>query len=301
MDILEKLQQVLSADEILTDEPMAKHTTFRVGGPADYFVEPKVSEMPALMKMLTEENIPFTILGNGSNVLVSDQGLRGVVIVLGKNAESITVEGNVIRAEAGALLSRVAQEALKASLAGMAPLGGIPGSIGGAVMMNAGAYGGEMKQVLTSAEVLLPDGTVKTYTVDELDLSYRHSILMEEKGIVLSAELTLMPGDIEEIKAESADYRERRTSKQPLNFPSAGSTFKRPEGYFAGKLIEDSGLKGYRVGGACVSEKHAGFVVNDQNASASDIYRLICDVSEKVNEKFGVVLEPEVRILGDFS
>ncbi len=301
MDIIEKLKQAAAEDEILLQEPMANHTTFRVGGPAEYFVSPTVAELPGLMKVITEENIPYTILGNGSNVLVSDQGLAGVVIVLGKNAQEIKRDGNVITAEAGALLSRVAAEALSASLTGMEPLGGIPGSIGGAVMMNAGAYGGEIRQVLTSAEVLCANGQVKTYTVEELDLSYRHSILMEEKGIVLSATFTLQEGNPEEIKAQMADYRERRTSKQPLNFPSAGSTFKRPEGYFAGKLIEDAGLKGYRVGGACVSEKHAGFVVNDQNGTAADVYQVICDVSAKVKETFGVTLEPEVRILGEFS
>ncbi|MDD6194428.1 MAG: UDP-N-acetylmuramate dehydrogenase [Lachnospiraceae bacterium] len=295
-----KLSAKFSGIQFLQNEPMSRHTTFKIGGPAEVYVEPGISEAVELISYCRKDHIPYTILGNGSNVLVSDAGLQGVVISFGKAASHIAVEGNRITAQAGALLSQVANAAAKANLTGLEFAAGIPGTVGGAMMMNAGAYGGEMKQVVVSADVLLPDGSVKTWTAQQLQLSYRHSRMMEEEAIVLKAEFELAFGSPEEIKRTMEDFRGRRQDKQPLEYPSAGSTFKRPEGHFAGKLIMDAGLAGYRVGGAAVSEKHCGFVINVEQATAQDVYRLMQDVSAKVQEQFGVKLEPEVRLLGEF-
>lgn len=294
--LLEQFPQV----EFHLDEAMSRHTTFKIGGPAEVYVEPAISQAVELITYCRQEKIPYTILGNGSNVLVSDEGLPGVVISFGKSAATITLEENRITAESGALLSQVAHAAAKAKLTGLEFAAGIPGTIGGAMMMNAGAYGGEMNQVVVSADVLLADGTRETWSREQLQLSYRHSRMMEEEAIVLSAELELSIGNPEEIAAVMEDFRGRRQDKQPLEYPSAGSTFKRPEGYFAGKLIMDAGLAGYRVGGAAVSEKHCGFVINRGQATARDVYQLMQDVSAKVQEQFGVTLEPEVRLLGKF-
>ncbi|MBR1623114.1 MAG: UDP-N-acetylmuramate dehydrogenase, partial [Pseudobutyrivibrio sp.] len=244
------------------------------------------------------EGAAFTIIGNGSNLLVMDDGIEGVVISLGKKASDILISGDTIIAEAGALLSQVSNAAADACLTGMEFASGIPGSIGGAVYMNAGAYGGEIKDIIESVLVLTESGEKKVMTAEDLQLSYRYSILMEEGGYVLSAVLKLKSGDKNEIKATIDDIRAKRTEKQPLNFPSAGSTFKRPEGYFAGKLIDDAGLRGYTVGGAQVSKKHCGFVINRDNATAKDVLQLMQDVDSKVYEKFGVHLVPEVRIIG---
>lgn len=283
---------------ILANEPMSQHTTFRIGGPADIYIEPATSEVVPLINLLRNQQLPFTVIGNGSNLLVSDDGIEGVVVSLGKNASSVTVTEDTIEAEAGALLSVVANTAYKAGLTGLEFAAGIPGSVGGAVYMNAGAYGGEIKDILVSATVLTADYQFVEYTNDDLDLAYRHSSLMDDGGIVLNATFKLEKGSMEEIKALMDDLRDKRVSKQPLNFPSAGSTFKRPEGYFAGKLIEDAGLKGYTIGGAMVSEKHSGFVVNAGNATCKDVITLMKDVDAKVFEAFGVHLEPEVRIIG---
>lgn len=300
MDWKAKLLGFFSGITCLSDEPMSRHTTFKIGGPAEIYVEPTISEAVELINYCRKEKIPYTILGNGSNVLVSDKGLEGVVISFGKAASDITVEGNLIMAESGALLSQVANAAAKAELTGLEFAAGIPGTIGGAMMMNAGAYGGEMSQVVVSVDVLLADGTVETWGKEQLQLSYRHSRMMEEEAIVLRAKLSLAPGKPQEIKRTMDDFRGRRQAKQPLEYPSAGSTFKRPEGYFAGKLIMDAGLAGYRVGGAAVSEKHCGFVINMDNATAQDVNQLMQDVSKKVQQQFGVTLEPEVRFLGEF-
>lgn len=283
----------------MAEEPMKNHTTFRVGGPAELLVSPNRKELPVLLHLAKEQNVPVTIIGNGSNLLVSDKGIRGLVIELGKRMDAITVEGNRLRAEAGALLSKAAQTAAKASLGGMEFAAGIPGSIGGAVAMNAGAYGGEIKDILVSAVLLDAEGAVRRLTTEELDLSYRHSIVMEGSYYVLEAEFLLAPRPEEAIRETMAELRQKRMEKQPLEYPSAGSTFKRPEGYFAGKLIQDAGLRGYRVGDAQVSEKHCGFVINRGNATASEILQLIGDVQKKVQEQFGVRLETEVRILGE--
>ena len=283
---------------VLIDEPMKKHTTFRIGGPADIYIEPATSEVVPLINLLRNQQVPFIVIGNGSNLLVSDEGIEGVVVSLGKNAGEITVDGNYITAGAGALLSRVASVALENSLTGFEFAAGIPGSVGGAVFMNAGAYGGEIKDILESVTVLTKEYTFEEWRVEDLDMSYRHSVIMDEGAIVLDAKFKLSMGDKETIAATMKDLASKRVEKQPLNFPSAGSTFKRPEGYFAGKLIDDAGLRGYTVGGACVSEKHCGFVVNKGEATCQDVLKLMKDVDAQVYSKFNVHLEPEVRIIG---
>ena len=297
----EALVKVLDEDQIKPEEPMKNHVTFRVGGPADFFVTPKnYEELSWVLKCCAKYEMPCYIMGNGSNLLVSDQGYRGVVIQLFRQLSDIQCEGNVIRAQAGALLSAVANRALEEKLTGFEFAAGIPGTLGGACVMNAGAYGGEMKDVLKSVAVLTREGERITLQKNELELGYRTSIIAKKNYIVLEAEIELEVGDAEEIKAVMDDLKERRTTKQPLEYPSAGSTFKRPEGYFAGKLIQESGLQGFQVGGAQVSEKHCGFVINKDQATAADIAELIRQVQDRVEEKFGVRLETEVKRLGEF-
>jgi UDP-N-acetylmuramate dehydrogenase len=301
IEITDALMNICGRENVYRDEPMMKHTSFRIGGPADWFVSPETTgALSETIQFLKAGSVPYFILGNGSNLLVSDDGYRGVVIQIGKNMSDIVVSGTNVRAEAGALLSTVASRAAAASLTGMEFAGGIPGSIGGACVMNAGAYGGEMKDILTSVIALFEDGSVRKVPCGELMLGYRSSALMRNGAIVLEAELSLTEGDIGEIRATMDDLRERRVSKQPLDLPSAGSTFKRPEGYFAGKLIMDSGLRGYAVGGAQVSEKHCGFVVNRGGATADDVMTLIRHIQKTVLKNFGVELVPEVRFLGKF-
>ena len=301
IEITDALMNICGRENVYRDEPMMKHTSFRIGGPADWFVSPETTgALSETIQFLKAGSVPYFILGNGSNLLVSDDGYRGVVIQIGKNMSDIVVSGTNVRAEAGALLSTVASRAAAASLTGMEFAGGIPGSIGGACVMNAGAYGGEMKDILTSVIALFEDGSVRKVPCGELMLGYRSSALMRNGAIVLEAELSLTEGDIGEIRATMDDLRERRVSKQPLDLPSAGSTFKRPEGYFAGKLIMDSGLRGYVVGGAQVSEKHCGFVVNRGGATADDVMTLIRHIQKTVLKNFGVELVPEVRFLGEF-
>jgi UDP-N-acetylmuramate dehydrogenase len=301
IEITDALVNICGRENVYLNEPMMKHTSFRIGGPADWFVSPGDTEaLCGTINLLKAENIPYFILGNGSNLLVSDDGYRGVVIQIGKNMSDIEINGSNVRAEAGALLSTAASRAAAASLTGMEFAGGIPGSIGGACVMNAGAYGGEMKDILKSVTALFKDGTVRKVPCEELELGYRSSALMKNGAIVLEAEMSLAEGDIEEIRRTMDDLRERRVSKQPLDLPSAGSTFKRPEGYFAGKLIMDSGLRGFAVGGAQVSEKHCGFVVNRGGATADDVMTLIRHVRKTVLDTFGVELVPEVRFLGEF-
>ena len=299
-EFIDRIFKITDMENVHLDEPMKSHTTFKIGGNADVYIDVAKDEISDIISLSDEENVPYTIIGNGSNILVGDKGIRGVTISIGKRMSDIKVDGTVIVAEAAALLSRTAATALDNSLSGMEFASGIPGSVGGAVLMNAGAYGGEMKDIVESVEVLTPKGVVEVYAVSDLDLSYRHSKLMETGGIVLSATLRLEEGSAEEIKATMQELNGRRVDKQPLNFPSAGSTFKRPEGYFAGKLIQDAGLRGYRVGGAMVSDKHCGFVVNTGGATASDVRNLIDDVSSKVYEDAKVKLEPEVRFIGEF-
>lgn len=297
----EKLFAMIEKDKILCGEPMKEHTTFRIGGPADYFVIPtEVEEIQKVVQLCQECQVPYYIVGNGSNLLVADKGFRGVVIQIYKGMNQLTIEGNQIIAQAGCSLSQIAAEAWKAELTGFEFAAGIPGTLGGAVRMNAGAYGGEMKDVLESVEILTSDGKIQWLTNEEMKFGYRSSVVEEKDGIVLRAVIRLTKGKCSEIKAVMDDLRERRVSKQPLEYPSAGSTFKRPEGYFAGKLIQDAGLKGFCVGGACVSEKHSGFVINTGNATAADVIELMNRVNEIVTDKFGVSLEPEVRCMGEF-
>ena len=300
-EIKQKFCCELGTERVLFEEPMKRHTTFRIGGPAEVFCMPEnFAEVRRILEICKEEKLPYFILGNGSNLLVSDRGYRGVVIQLDRNYGEIRVENTEIYASAGALLSTIAVAARKASLTGFEFAGGIPGTLGGAVVMNAGAYGGEMKDVLQKVRVMNQDGEIFEIPVEKLEMGYRTSVIKTAGYIVLEAVLSLKKGDIEEIKALSRKLSEQRISKQPLEYPSAGSTFKRPEGYFAGKLIMDSGLRGYRVGGAQVSEKHCGFVINVGDATAEDVRSLMNHVTETVYEKFGVTLEPEVKFLGEF-
>ena len=292
---------LLGEDRVFTEEAMSQHTTFKIGGPADYFLMPdKGEDVGRVIKICKEKEIPYFILGNGSNLLVGDGGYRGAVIQIYRNMSSVTVEGNEITAQAGALLSAVAAAAKNASLTGFEFAGGIPGTIGGAVVMNAGAYGGEMKDVLTEVTVINAEGDIFTLPTEELELGYRTSIIKTAGYIVLEAKIRLKEGDPEVIRETMKDLTIRRTTKQPLEYPSAGSTFKRPEGYFAGKLIMDSGLAGYQVGGAQVSEKHCGFVINAGDATARDVRTLMDNVRDIVYKKYGVTLEPEVKFLGEF-
>lgn len=292
---------LLGEDRVFTEEAMSQHTTFKIGGPADYFLMPdKGEDVGRVIKICKEKEIPYFILGNGSNLLVGDGGYRGAVIQIYRNMSSVTVEGNEITAQAGALLSAVAAAAKNASLTGFEFAGGIPGTIGGAVVMNAGAYGGEMKDVLTEVTVMNAEGDIFTLPIEELELGYRTSIIKTAGYIVLEAKIRLKEGNPEVIRETMKDLTIRRTTKQPLEYPSAGSTFKRPEGYFAGKLIMDSGLAGYQVGGAQVSEKHCGFVINAGDATARDVRTLMDNVRDIVYKKYGVTLEPEVKFLGEF-
>ena len=301
MSFYQKLIEIIDEKRVFLDEPMKLHTTFRVGGPADYFVCPKCnSEVEKLVSLCQEVGMPYYILGNGSNLLVGDKGYRGVVIQIYKEMNDIQVQGEHIYMEAGALLSRIGSIALEAELTGFEFAAGIPGTMGGAVVMNAGAYGGEMKDVLESVTVLTPNGEILVLKNEELELGYRTSIIAKKDYVVLSAIIKLNYGNKESIREKMNELKIQRTTKQPLEYPSAGSTFKRPTGYFAGKLIQDAGLRGFQVGGAQVSEKHCGFVINKDNATAADIVELMNQVSAIVKEKFGVELEPEVKRLGEF-
>ena len=300
--VYKQLCKISGEENVLRDEPMKKRTTFRIGGPADYFLMPdKDTDVGCIVKICKESAIPYFILGNGSNLLVGDGGYRGAVIQIYKNMSAVTVEGTEITVQAGALLSSVAAAAKNAALTGFEFAGGIPGTMGGAVVMNAGAYGGEMKDVLTEVTVMDEEGEIVTLPADKLELGYRTSIIKTAGYIVLEAKLQLKEGNPEVIRETMKDLTIRRTTKQPLEYPSAGSTFKRPEGYFAGKLIMDSGLAGYQVGGAQVSEKHCGFVINAGGATARDVRTLMDNVRDIVYKKYGVTLEPEVKFLGDFE
>lgn len=300
-DFYKKLTNIIEPGRVKCDESMNRHTTFRVGGAADYFVIPRTKEeVRDVISRCRSEEIPYYMIGNGSNLLVGDKGYRGVIIQIYKEMSKIMVDGTRITVQAGALLSRIAAEALDHELTGFEFAAGIPGTLGGACMMNAGAYGGEMKDVLSEVLVLTPEGEFLTLKAEELELGYRTSIIARKGYVVLEAVITLEKGEKKSIRERMEELREKRVTKQPLEYPSAGSTFKRPEGYFAGKLIEDTGLRGFQVGGAQVSEKHCGFVINRGDATAADIVELMRQVSERVEERFGVRLEPEVRRLGEF-
>lgn len=300
-EFYQKLCSIVGEEQVLEEEPMKKHTTFRIGGPADFLVLPQTSqEIAEVTALCRKEGQPWYVIGNGSNLLVSDKGVRGVVIQLLRNFNQIEVSGEEIHVQAGAVNASVARQALDAGLTGFEFAAGIPGTTGGAVVMNAGAYGGEMKDILKEVTVLDEDGRVHTLAAEELELGYRASIIARKGYIVLDICLKLEKGDPEAIRAKMDELREKRVTKQPLEYPSAGSTFKRPEGYFAGKLIMDAGLRGFTVGGAQISEKHCGFVINRGNATAEDVVNLMEETKKIVMEKFGVVLEPEVKRLGEF-
>ena len=289
-----------TAKELLLEEPMAKHTSFRIGGPADVLAQPgNEAELAELLKRAAHHAVPVTLVGNGSNLLVRDKGIRGLVIKLSNIFSSITVEGNVLTFGSGISLAMASKKAASLSLSGLEFAVGIPGTIGGAVYMNAGAYDGEMAKVVTSVQVMDRQGQSSQLKADELDFSYRHTALQNSGLIVTSVTVSLQPGEAESIKAKMDDFSQRRIAKQPLELPSAGSMFKRPVGYFAGTLIEQTGLKGYTVGGAQVSTKHAGFVVNVGGATAKDVLQLIRDVQARVLAAQGVQLEPEVLVLGE--
>lgn len=293
---------LLGRDHVLTDEPMKQHTTFKIGGPTDYFLVPETGEeVGEIIKICRKTDTPYFILGNGSNLLVGDGGYRGAVIQVYRNMSAVTVEGTTITAQAGALLSAVAAAAKNASLTGFEFAGGIPGTVGGAAVMNAGAYGGEMKDVLVEVTVMDAEGKIFAIPAEKLELGYRTSVIKKAGYIVLEAKIRLKEGDQEAIRERMKELTIQRTTKQPLEYPSAGSTFKRPEGYFAGKLVMDSGLRGYQVGGARVSEKHCGFVINAGDATAKDVRTLMDNVRDIVYEKYGVALEPEVKFLGEFD
>lgn len=297
MSFFEKLKEISAS--ALKNESMKNHTSFKIGGDADFMVFPKsVEEIKNIISLCKNENVKYMVMGNGSNMLVSDKGIEGVIIKISDSMSYVEIRDEEIYAEAGVLLSTLSHKALDASLSGLEFASGIPGTLGGAVVMNAGAYGGEMKDVITHVGYMDKDGNIQEIKNEDAEFSYRKSIFSENEYIVIYVKMKLFTGERDEIKEKMADFNQRRRDKQPLNLPSAGSTFKRPEGYFAGKLIEDAGLKGYGIGGAKVSEKHSGFIVNYNNATAEDVCKLIAEVQEKVKKRFGVELEPEVKFYG---
>ena len=298
--VYKHLLNILDEKDIKLDEPMKKHISFRVGGPADILVKPRTEEqIKNIIDFAKKENIPYIVKGNGSNLLVRDGGIRGIVIEITDNFNSYEIEDKIIKVQSGALLSIIGRAALKQNLKGFEFAAGIPGTIGGALAMNAGAYGGEMKDIVKSVRLMDTDGNIFNFSNEDMQFGYRKSILSKSDYIVLDAEIELEKGDYEEIKEMMKDFSNRRITKQPLNLPSAGSTFKRPEGYFAAKLIDDSGLRGLTLRNAQVSDKHCGFVVNLGDARARDILDLMYVVKSTVKNKFGVTLEEEVKILGE--
>ena len=299
LDLKNLFSNIYSKDEVKINALMKEHINFEVGGPADIVLIPsKVEQIIESIKICKENNIPYFVMGNGSNLLVKDGGIRGVVIKL-TGLTNLEVNEEEIKADCGVMLKELSDKALENSLTGLEFACGIPGSVGGAVFMNAGAYNGEIKNVIKEAQVITSSGEIVTLSKDELELGYRTSKVMKDNSIVINATFKLEKGNKEEIKETIDDLTQKREEKQPLEYPSAGSTFKRPEGYFAGKLIQDSGLKGYSIGGAAVSSKHSGFVINKGNATAKDILDLIAYIQEEVKKQFGVELHTEVRIIGE--
>jgi UDP-N-acetylmuramate dehydrogenase len=301
-EFYEKLKKIITEGQILRDEPLSNHTTFRIGGPCDFFVIADTQEeFTQVIRLCKQEEVPCFIIGNGSNLLVADEGLSGVVLRLNEDVTKLTVEEKgektIVTACAGINLSNLAMKIANLSLTGFEFAAGIPGTLGGAIYMNAGAYGGEIKDCILSARVVSPEGEIIEFSKDDLKLSYRSSSIQKSGYSILSASFEFKKGDYAQIHSCIEDLNRQRREKQPLEFPSAGSTFKRPEGYFAGKLIMDAGLRGYRVGDAMVSEKHCGFVINVGNATAKDVMQLLTDVQRIVKEKFGVTIEPEVKLI----
>jgi len=300
IQIYDNLIELIQKECVLLDEPMKKHTSFKIGGPADIMVIPEsIEEVKLAIEVCKKNNAPYFIMGNGSNLIVRDKGMRCVVIKIADKLKDVTINKNIVVAQAGILLSTLSKKIMAESLIGFEFASGIPGTLGGAITMNAGAYGGEMKDVVKGAKLLDENGEVKYFSLEELELGYRTSIVQTKGYIVLEVHLELEKGNYEDILGITRDLTEKRTTKQPLHLPSAGSVFKRPEGYFAGKLIQDSGLKGERVGDAQVSELHSGFIVNVGNATAKDVLGLIALVQNTVREKFNVELQTEVRIIGE--
>ena len=299
-NISNKLKEFLKPTQFIFDAPMSEHTTFKIGGAADILIFPSTTEeVVKILKLINQLKMPVTILGNGSNVLVRDKGIRGAVIKFNGEFARMQCDGTKIMVGAGAKLKDVSNFAADNGLTGLEFAVGIPGSIGGAVFMNAGAYGGEMKNVISKVRAVSKSGDCAEFDIDVLDLGYRRSIFQLNGYAICEIELQLSEGNVDEIRQAMDDFTQRRESKQPLEYPSAGSTFKRPEGYFAGTLIDKTGLKGLRVGDAMVSTKHAGFVVNAGNATATDVLNLINEVKRRVFEAHGVTLNPEVRIIGE--
>ncbi len=297
-DALKKLRLQMGEQNVLENEPLAPYMSMKVGGPANYLIKPQnINDIQMAAGILDKENVPYYIIGNGSNIIVRDEGFDGAVIRLLDNFSEVQINGNVITASAGVTLKTLAGKAYEASLTGLEFASGIPGSLGGALTMNAGAYGGEMKNVVKSITAMQRDGTIKQFTADEADMGYRHTVFSEGDYIILQAEIELEKGDRSKIAEVMDDLEKRRAGKQPLEYPSCGSVFKRPEGFFAGKLIMDSGLKGARIGGASVSAKHCGFVINDGGGTAKDVLDLIEYIKKVVKEKQGVDLECEIRVL----
>ena len=296
-----KLISLLGEKNVIKNEPMKNHTTFRIGGEADYAVFPENEEQIAsVLRFAKSEDIPLTVLGNGSNVLVGDKGMRGIVMIISKNMSGAEVNGERVKAKSGILLSKLANIIYENSLCGFEFASGIPGSLGGAVYMNAGAYEEELSKAIEDVTYIDKDYNIKTIKNKECNFGYRHSIFMENNYIITGCTLLLKKGDKAEIKKKTDDLRERRVLKQPLDKASAGSTFKRPEGHFAGALIEQANLKGFGIGGAEISTKHAGFVINTGNATAEDVMGVIKHAQKTVKEKFGVTLEPEIKMIGQF-
>ncbi len=299
--VMETLMDIVPKENIHAEEPLKNHTTFRVGGPCDCLVEIESTEqLIKIQNYLQLIEVPYAVIGNGSNLLAGDKGYRGVVLQIGSKMADIRVEGNRITAQAGALLSKIARVALEHGLTGLEFASGIPGSLGGAIVMNAGAYGGEMKQVVTSVTVVDREGEELTLDNETMEFGYRTSVIKTRPFLVTEVTMELTPGDPAVIKAAMDELAAKRREKQPLEFPSAGSTFKRPEGYFAGELIMNAGLRGFQIGGAKVSDKHCGFVINTGDASAADVTKVICEVQKAVREQFGVELETEVIFFGEF-
>ena len=298
-DLTWRLRSIVGDDNVALDEPMSKHTSFRIGGPADLFVTPDdIDELRDVVAVCRAAGVPHFVLGCGSDLLVADEGYRGVIVSCTKGLVNVAIDGETMACQAGVPLREASEMACELGLSGLEFACGIPGSVGGACFMNAGAYGGCVADVLESVRCLMPDGTQQSLPVEELALGYRASRVRDEGLVVLSATFRLHEGNQDDIRARMDDFTQRRRKKQPLELPSAGSTFKRPEGHFAGKLISDAGLKGYAHGGASVSTKHAGFVVNNGGATAADVHAVIRHVQDEVERQFGVRLEPELRFLG---
>ena len=305
MDFYKALVTAVGEKQVRTDAPMSEYTTFRIGGPADYLVTPRDEKaLEAGLAVCKSYDIPYYIIGNGSNLLVGDDGYRGVIFHLCRTMEMMDFETSgdklTVKAGAGCMLSRVAREVSQRGYTGFEFATGIPGALGGGIAMNAGAYGGEIVDVIESVRVMDSEGRIRTLVKAEMAMRYRGSRMLDEGLIILDAVFTFEKGDAEKVMARVDELTAQRREKQPIEFPSAGSTFKRPEGYFAGKLIQDCGLKGFHVGDAQVSEKHSGFVINTGHASAKDVTDLIAHVQQRVMDRFGVMLEPEIRMIGSF-